>query len=179
MSDEELIHKLLLHQEEALQAVKEHYDAMFVYILSQKGLSREDLEECLNDIYVQIWTQIHRYDKEKAALKTFFSVIARNVAYHKLRKNHNYEKHLQDTNMENLSAKQQDFSYEQTKLKQILSNLSHEERALFYRKYFYLQSVEQIASETCRTQRAVEGKLYRLRKKMQKQWKAGDDDEGS
>ena len=37
---------------------------------------------------------------------------------------------------------------------------------LFYRKYYYQQSTAQIACETGMTQRAVEGKLYRLKKNL-------------
>lgn len=39
---------------------------------------------------------------------------------------------------------------------------------LFYRKYYYLQSIAQIASELGMTERAVEGKLYRLKKQLRK-----------
>ena len=39
---------------------------------------------------------------------------------------------------------------------------------MFDRKYYYLQSTRQIAAELGTSERAVEGKLYRLRKKLQK-----------
>jgi len=39
---------------------------------------------------------------------------------------------------------------------------------LFYRKYYYLQPTAQIASEMGMTERAVEGKLYRLKKQLRK-----------
>ena len=39
---------------------------------------------------------------------------------------------------------------------------------LFYRKYYYLQPTAQIASELGMTERAVEGKLYRLKKQLRK-----------
>ena len=54
-------------------------------------------------------------------------------------------------------------------LQKALLTLSHRERQLFYRKYYYLQSTAQLAAELGLTERAVEGKLYRIRKKLQKQ----------
>lgn len=48
-----------------------------------------------------------------------------------------------------------------------LSSLSRRDYLLFYRKYYYLQSTAQIAAELGVTERAVEGRLYRLRKKLQ------------
>ena len=54
----------------------------------------------------------------------------------------------------------------QKALEQALSQVSRQERVLFYRKYYYLQSTAQIARELGMTERAVEGKLYRLKKKL-------------
>lgn len=51
-------------------------------------------------------------------------------------------------------------------LEQALLQVSRQERLLFYRKYYYMQSTAQIARELGMTERAVEGKLYRLKKKL-------------
>ena len=53
-------------------------------------------------------------------------------------------------------------------LKRALYRLAEQERTLFYRKYYYRQSTEQIASEMGMTLRAVEGKLYRIKNKLRK-----------
>ncbi|MBS5654729.1 MAG: hypothetical protein KHW96_06745 [Firmicutes bacterium] len=45
-----------------------------------------------------------------------------------------------------------------------MGQLSAGERLLFYRKYYYLQSTAQIALELGLTERAVEGRLYRLKR---------------
>ena len=42
------------------------------------------------------------------------------------------------------------------------------ERLLFYRKYYYLPSTAQIALEPRLTERAVEGRLYRLKRQLRK-----------
>lgn len=46
--------------------------------------------------------------------------------------------------------------------------LSAGERLLFYRKYCYLQSTARIALELGLTERAVEGRLYRLKRQLRK-----------
>ena len=43
------------------------------------------------------------------------------------------------------------------------------ERELFYRKYYYCQSTAQMAAELGLTERAVEGRLYRLRQTLRQQ----------
>ena len=47
-----------------------------------------------------------------------------------------------------------------------LGRLLPEERLLFYRKYYYLQTTARIAAELGMTERAVEGRLYRIRKNL-------------
>lgn len=51
------------------------------------------------------------------------------------------------------------------------------EKILFYRKYYYMQSISQIAAEVGMSERSVEGRLYRLKQKLKKQFKevTGDD----
>ena len=53
-------------------------------------------------------------------------------------------------------------------LRQALDTLGSVEQLLFYRKYYYLQSTAQIAAEMGLSERAVEGRLYRLRRRLQK-----------
>ena len=53
-------------------------------------------------------------------------------------------------------------------LRRALAALSLADRRLFYRKYYYLQSTAQIAAEYGTTERAIEGRLYRIRKRLQK-----------
>ena len=57
---------------------------------------------------------------------------------------------------------------QQEALRRVLQALSSKERMLFYRKYYYLQSTAQIAAELGMTERAVEGKLYRLKRQLRK-----------
>lgn len=56
----------------------------------------------------------------------------------------------------------------QEALRAALSRLSAREQVLFYRKYYYMQSTAQIAAELGTTERAIEGKLYRLKQKLRR-----------
>ena len=47
-----------------------------------------------------------------------------------------------------------------------MGRLSQSEQLLFFRKYYYYQSTAQIAAETGLSERAVEGRLYRLRQRL-------------
>ena len=55
------------------------------------------------------------------------------------------------------------------RLSSAVAALLPEERNLFYRKYYYCQPTVQMAAELGLTERAVEGRLYRLRQKLRQQ----------
>ena len=56
----------------------------------------------------------------------------------------------------------------QRELKRAVAQLSQSDRVIFYRKYYYLQTTAQIASEIGMTERAIEGRLYRIKKRLRK-----------
>ena len=55
------------------------------------------------------------------------------------------------------------------RLRAAIAGLPVYERELFYRKYYYCQSTAQMAAELGLTERAVEGRLYRLRQTLRQQ----------
>ena len=58
-------------------------------------------------------------------------------------------------------------------LSRALSELTAGEQLLFYRKYYYRQPTEQIAAELGMTTRAVEGRLYRLKRRLREKLEGG------
>lgn len=54
----------------------------------------------------------------------------------------------------------------QETLRRALEALDQRDRLLFYRKYYYCQSTAQIARELGLTERAVEGRLYRIKARL-------------
>ena len=55
-----------------------------------------------------------------------------------------------------------------------MAQLLETDRKLFYRRYYYLQPVSQIAAELGLSQRAGEERLYRLRQRLRQEL-GGDD----
>ena len=55
-----------------------------------------------------------------------------------------------------------------SRLRAVIAALPVQERDLFYRKYYYCQSTAQMAAELGLTERAVEGRLYRLRQSLRR-----------
>lgn len=54
----------------------------------------------------------------------------------------------------------------QAKLEAAIRSLSGMDKILFYRRYYYMQSVKQISAETGMTLKSVESRLYRLKQRL-------------
>ena len=120
----------------------------------------------------RVWENIWQFDIQKGSFKAWLTSIARYAAINRTR---NIPDH---TSVDELSENTPSFELtpEEAVIRQdrknavvhALQRISPEERILFYRKYYYLQPTSQIASELGMTERAVEGKLYRLKKRLRK-----------
>lgn len=156
---------------EALEHLLAHYDGMLRYIVSGMLSDPQDREDCLAQVRAKLWEGRHQYDREKASPTTWLTALCRNTAYDYLRAQRRrgafeeLDPHRPDPAP---SPEEQVLRQERVQhLQKALTQLSARDRALFYRKYYYLQSTARIAAELGTTERAVEGKLYRIRKRLQ------------
>lgn len=156
---------------EALEQLLAHYDGMLRYIVSGMLSHPQDREDCLAQVRSKLWEGWCRYDPEKASPATWLTALCRNAAYDYLRAQH------RRGDWEELDPRRPDPApgpeeqvLRQERVQQLqaaLAKLSARDRTLFYRKYYYLQSTARIAAELGTTERAVEGRLYRIRKRLQ------------
>ena len=109
------------------------------YIIAPILPDPQDREECLSEVSMRVWSRIAQFDPARGSWNAWLTAITRNTAL-------NFQRSAAVHNA--------------------LGRLSPGDRALFYRKYYYLQSTAQIAAELGMTERAVEGRLYRLKKRL-------------
>lgn len=132
---------------EALEPLLAHYEGMLRYIVS--GVLS---------------------DPERSSPATWLTVLCRNAAVDHLRsaQRHSAEA-LDETRPDPAPGPEEQLLRKERaeRLERALASLSSRDRALFYRKYYYLQSTARIAAELGLTPRAVEGRLYRIRKGLQ------------
>ena len=138
------------------------------YIVSPILPDEQDREECLADVALLVWEQIQRYDPDRSAFTTWLTVLTRNTALNRARKRRETEPLSPDHPSSAPGPEEQVLRQELLEdLRRALEALPQKDRILFHRKYYYLQSTAQIAAELGMTVRAVEGRLYRVRKRLQ------------
>ena len=121
-----------------------------------------------------MWERWESYDRERSSPATWLTALCRNAAYDRLRAQARQRERTGalDETLADPAPGPEEVLLQKERLEtlsRLLSAMSAGDRALFYRKYYYLQSTQQMAAELGTTARAVEGRLYRIRKKLQKQ----------
>ena len=163
---ENTVERLLLEKnEQGMDALLLHYGPLMRYIIAPILQNPQDREDCLSEVSMRVWEKIGQFDGEKGSFHAWLTAITRNTALNHARRasGSSAEELSESTPSPELSPEEALLKKErQEALKTALSRLSYKDRLLFYRKYYYRQSTAQIEAELVMTERAVEGKLYRL-----------------
>ena len=171
--DDQMIELIKERKDDGMRILQQQYGGLIQYIVSNILKDTRDTEECISDIYLLVWNKIDSYSNLKGRFSTWLTTITRNTAVNYLKRKNIASNAICAELTEDLSTSttpELDLLNKEraSQLLKTIQTLSIGEQHLFYRKYYYLQSTAQIGAELGMTERSVEGKLYRLRKKLQK-----------
>lgn len=172
MQEQEITALLAERREEGIDALLRHYGPLMRYVIGAILQDPRDREECLSETAMQVWKHIDQFSRQRGSWNAWLTAVARNTALNHARKNARHggvEELTEHTAAPGLTPEEKVVRRErEQELLEALGRLLPEERLLFYRKYYYLQSTALIAAELGMTERAVEGKLYRLKRRLRK-----------
>ena len=169
MAAQSIIEKLKKRDEHGMDELLLHYGPLLRYVIKPFLADERDREEVLQNVLLAVWDKIDSFNAEKGSWTSWLTAIARNAALNRARAEKRREagKLPEDEADPRPTPEEQLLREERQKaLLAALDSLTKSERALFYRKYYYRQSTAQIAAELGTTERAAEGKLYRIKQKL-------------
>ena len=158
--------------EKALERLLTHYDGMLRYIAGGILEAPQDREDCLAQVRLKLWESRGQYDPERSSPATWLTALCRNAAVDHLRRLQRQGcGELPEAHPDPAPGPEEQLLQKERiqALERALNALPARDRNLVYRKYYYLQTTARMAAELGLTERAVEGKLYRIRRKLQKQ----------
>jgi len=172
---EDIVQMLLCGDPRGAEEFLRRCGPLIRYVIAPILQDPQDREDCLQEVTVQVWEKIAQYDPEKGSFTAWLTAVTRNAARNRARRRER-EEPLQEEQTAAGSTPEEDLlrRERQRELNEALQKLTQREQLLFYRKYYYCQSTAQIAAELGMTERAVEGRLYRI-KKLLRRWLGGDD----
>ena len=170
MDNKRLLRYLRNKDEKGIEYFLIDYKALIRYVASPIVKNSQDVEECVSEVAMRVWDKIDTYDERKSSFTTWLTVITRNTALNKVRKKQEATK-AEEINQDLVSAlptpEEEMLAKERRKMIiNAVNALPLSEKVLFYRQYYYMQSTAQIAAELGLSERAVEGRLYRIKKKL-------------
>jgi RNA polymerase sigma-70 factor (ECF subfamily) len=88
LDENTLVKEIYNNDERAFETLMNTYNKLLWVIvgavLSSVG-TKEDIEECISDVYLKLWENPKAFDQHKGSIKTFLSVLAKNKALDRYR----------------------------------------------------------------------------------------------
>lgn len=175
MEDRQIIALFLQRSEAAIEAAEKKYGAFCHSIAWNLLHSQEDAAECVNDTWHGLWNTIPPQRPEK--LGPYAARVTRNLAMKRLSRQNAQKRQGETVSYDELS---QCIPDEQTLervmegkeltrlLDAFLDTLEDRDRNLFLRRYWFFDSVRQLARTFGLTESHVKVKLYRMRKALKR-----------
>lgn len=171
MQEKNIIDAIKAGDEQAMQKIICRYSRLLWSIvgavLSQVGTT-EDMEECVADVFIDLWEHPQKYDESRGSLKAWLSVIARNKAIDRYRQKTKIQTiPLEETVLAQMGVEPEMENKEG--LQEALAELTEEEKEILLRRYVYQQKPKEMAVALGLSVKQIENRLYRIKAKMRKQ----------
>lgn len=167
MGEADILDLLRTRDPHGVEELLRHSGPLMRYIISPILPDPRDREECLSEVVLRVWERVDQFDPERGSWNAWLTALTRNTALNHARREERHsagEELSEHTPSPAPTPEEELLRQERTEeLRRAVATLPQGEQALFYRKYYYLQSTAQIAAELGLSPRAVEGRLYRLR----------------
>lgn len=175
MKDIDIIKLYFARSEKAIEETDRKYGSYCTAIAENILHSKQDSEECVNDTYLKAWESVPPNKPQN--LRTYLGRITRNLAINRYKKyiagkrgGHEVDiifSELEGCIPSGLSVEKQiDEKLIIRLLEEFLKDQSDIKRNIFLRRYWYCETVSQIAEDFSVSESKVTSLLYRMRLKL-------------
>lgn len=132
--------------------------------------AEEDIEECVQDVFMNAWNNIEKFDERRGSFKTWLLLLCRSRALNlrKLLLNKNKTIDYDDIQVSGEEDTEGDYLLKEEKdeiIKEI-NSFSEKDREIFIRRYLMDQSIEYISEIMKLSRPVIDTRLWRGRKKL-------------
>ena len=175
MEDNEIIELFWRRDENAIRQTQNKYARFLIHIASGILQDRQDMEEAENDTYLRVWNAIP--PDRPSYFPAYLAKIMRRICIDIFRKK-SAEKRGQNEYASSLDELEECVSGGSdpvdeaqahalsAAIDRFLDSLSQRDRYLFLHRYFYAESIWEIASKTHLTENNIRVILYRTRQSL-------------
>lgn len=173
MDDEKIVDLFWLRDEQAIAETSAKYGALCGKIAYGILGNAQDSEEVVNMSYLRLWNAVP--PKRPQPFSPFLAKIVRNLALNKLKAENTQKRHPSEfiVSLDELDECVPDKNSVQTApihirdcLHTFLKGQKRQARSIFVLRYFYCESIEEIAEKTGFSESKVKSMLFRTRNKL-------------
>lgn len=174
MNDASIIELLWERDERAISEMKQSYEKLCFHVAGGILSQQEDREECINSAYMDVWKSIP--PNRPASLKNYLCKLVKNAAINVLKYNTADKRSPEMAiSLDELSecipsGKSIEDSIDAEQLGAAISSFlrtqPEKHRKVFVRRYWYSESVEEVAEFYGMNEKTVATYLFRVRKKL-------------
>lgn len=185
MNDNEIVELYLSRNEEAINQTAQKYGSKLRNIANSILNDRETAKECVNDAYLETWELIPPHEPRNY-LFAFVGRIVRHIALNVCKKNSRQKRYalyceLTQEMQECIPAKDDieaevEVKYLSSLIDEFLETCTEEQQNVFVRRYWYFDSVSQIAKTYGFSQSKVKTMLFRMRSELKNHLEKGGYD---
>ena len=177
ISDIELLDMLNNKPEIGLKIMMDDYIALVYTIIFNKLssiYSKEDIEECVSDVFFEVFHYKHRIDLTKGSIKAFLAIVAKRKAIDMYRKNKN-NKHIPIDDVAESLYNTSDEVADSILVKEsnseligAIKSLGEPDSEIIIRKYYFHQSSKDISKNLGMKINTIDKKVSRGMQKLKK-----------
>lgn len=173
MEDKLIVDLYWARNEDAITQTSVKYGKMMHATSKSITGSQEDAEECVNDAYLAAWNSMP--ENRPTYLGGYMAKIIRNISINRYDRNHAAKRHGVQVVFEELEECLGDYEtpeeqYEAGCLREVLdkflAGLEEQKRVVFLRRYFYTDSIAEIAERMQMSEGKVKSMLFRMRAQL-------------
>lgn len=173
--DKTIIEMFFSRDEKALQETEQKYGKNLSYLAYHILRNQEDAEEAVSDTYLNAWNSIP--PQKPVSLFAYLAKLCRNNALDKLDRKHAQKRNAEIVALseememcipDNLHSMENSLNENEISeyINEFLKTLSKESRILFIRRYWFSESIKEIAAHYSMSESKVKTSLHRTRKKL-------------
>lgn len=171
-SEIELISEIRKRNPDAFEFLVDKYTKPVYYLaynILRISCSKEDIEECVSDVFIDAWRKIEQFDINRGGLKTWVLILTK---YKALEYKRRFEKsnviELIDEQVKSPVDLEKQVIDRETQLAvlETIHTFSDLDKQLFIRRYFLGEDISALMSSMGLSRTAVDNRLTRGRKKI-------------
>jgi RNA polymerase sigma-70 factor (ECF subfamily) len=132
--------------------------------------SEQDIEECVQDVFIDAWNNIDKFDESRGSMKTWLLILCKykalNIKKALMKKNNTVD--FEELQLSSSEAIEENILFKERKdeIIEAINSFNATDKEVFLRRYFMTQSIDYICTHLNLSRQAVDNRLWRGKKKL-------------